>query len=133
MRIRAGRMLCRIADGGRTEKAHAREHPEAGLRLFNEIGEPKVTTAAIADELNISPGKLYDHFRSKNDIVNALFAAFEREIGEILATPARRRADVEDVWLFLHLLFETVRKCGFLYRDLDDLLSRNRLLPRLPP
>ncbi|HMM54699.1 MAG TPA: TetR/AcrR family transcriptional regulator [Candidatus Desulfobacillus sp.] len=101
---------------------------EAGLRLFNEIGEPNVTTTAIADELDISPGNLYYHFRSKNDIVNALFAAFEREIGEILAAPARRRADVEDIWLFLHLLFETVWKYRFLYRDLDDLLSRNRLL-----
>jgi len=32
------------------------------------------------------------------------------------------------VWLFLHLLFEAVWKYRFLYRDLNDLLSRNRLL-----
>ena len=101
---------------------------EAGLRLFNEFGEPNVTTTVIADDLNISPGNLYYHFHSKDEIVNALFAEFEREIGETLATPSRRAPNVEDMWLFLHLLFEEIWKYRFLYRDLDDLLSRNRLL-----
>ncbi|MCC6659026.1 MAG: TetR/AcrR family transcriptional regulator [Rhodocyclaceae bacterium] len=101
---------------------------EAGLRLFNDFGEPNVTTTVIADELNISPGNLYYHFHSKDEIVNALFGDFEREIGETLAAPARRAPDVEDMWLFLHLLFEAIWKFRFLYRDLDELLSRNRLL-----
>lgn len=101
---------------------------EAGLRLFNEFGEPNVTTTVIADDLNISPGNLYYHFHSKDEIVNALFAGFEREVGETLATPSRRAPNVEDMWLFLHLLFEAIWKYRFLYRDLDDLLSRNRLL-----
>jgi AcrR family transcriptional regulator len=101
---------------------------EASLRLFNEFGEPNVTTTVIADELNISPGNLYYHFHSKDEIVNALFAEFEREIGETLAAPARRAPNVEDMWLFLHLLFEAIWKYRFLYRDLDDLLSRNRML-----
>ena len=51
-----------------------------------------------------------------------------RAIDGVLAAPATRAADVEDVWLFLHLLFEAVWKYRFLYRDLNDLLSRNRLL-----
>ena len=101
---------------------------EASLRLFNEFGEPNVTTTVVADDLNISPGNLYYHFHSKDEIVNALFAEFEREIGETLATPSRRAPNVEDMWLFLHLLFEAIWKYRFLYRDLDDLLSRNRLL-----
>jgi AcrR family transcriptional regulator len=100
---------------------------ELALRLFNEHGEPNVTTTAIADEMNISPGNLYYHFRNKDDIVNALFEQYERDIDALLALPGRRReADVEDAWLFLHLLFETIWRHRFVYRDLSDLLTRNR-------
>jgi AcrR family transcriptional regulator len=99
---------------------------EVSLRLFNEQGEPQVTTSAIADEMNISPGNLYYHFRNKDDIVNALFEQYEREVDGLLALPERRVADVEDAWLFLHLLFETIWRHRFVYRDLSDLLTRNR-------
>jgi len=36
--------------------------------------------------------------------------------------------DVEDAWFFLHSLFELIWQHRFLYRDLNDLLSKNRLL-----
>jgi AcrR family transcriptional regulator len=101
---------------------------ETSLRLFNDFGEPNVTTTVIADELDISPGNLYYHFRSKDEIVNTIFGAFEREIDGVLAAPSARAANVEDIWLFLHVLFEAIWKYRFLYRDLNDLLSRNRLL-----
>jgi len=101
---------------------------ETSLRLFNDFGEPNVTTTTIADELNISPGNLYYHFRNKDEITNTIFADFEREIGATLTAPTRRQANVEDAWLFLHLIFELVWRYRFLYRDLNDLLSRNRTL-----
>ncbi len=100
---------------------------ETSLRLFNDFGEPNVTTTVIADEMNISPGNLYYHFRNKDDI-EAIFVSFEREIEETLAAPTRRQANVEDIWLFLHLLFEQIWKYRFFYRDLNDLLTRNRVL-----
>ena len=99
---------------------------ETALELFNRFGEPNVTTSVISDEMNISPGNLYYHFRNKNQIVDEIFGAFEREFDATLAPPARRTPDVEDAWLFLHLLFELVWKYRFIYRDLNDLLSRNR-------
>lgn len=99
---------------------------ETALRLFNEFGEPNVTTSALADELNISPGNLYYHFGNKDEIVNEIFAAFEREISDTLVLPARRVPDVEDAWFFLHLYFEIAWKYRFVYRDLNDLLTRNR-------
>jgi len=99
---------------------------EVSLRLFNEQGEPHVTTSAIADEMNISPGNLYYHFRNKDDIVNALFEQYERDMDTLLALPGDRAADVEDAWLFLHLMFETIWRHRFVYRDLTDLLTRNR-------
>ncbi len=101
---------------------------EASLRLFNDFGEPNVTTTVIADELNISPGNLYYHFHNKDEIVNALFADFEGEFDKLFGAVGRRAASVEDIWLFLHLLFENIWRYRFLYRDLSDLLTRNRLL-----
>ena len=101
---------------------------EAALRLFNDFGEPNVTTTVIADDLGISPGNLYYHFHNKDEIVEAIFAGFEREMIQILSAPAHRQADVDDIWLFLHLLFEQIWKYRFFYRDLNDLLTRNRTL-----
>lgn len=101
---------------------------ELALRLFNDLGEPNVTTSAIAEELNISPGNLYYHFRNKEDIINALFEKFEREIDQLLDAPERRQVEFEDAWLFLHLLLEAIWRHRFIYRDLNDLLSRNRRL-----
>jgi len=113
----------------RKPKRRTRERiVETALRLFNDFGAPNVTTTVIANELNISPGNLYYHFRSKDEITNTIFGQFEREVDALLAAPGGRAATVEDLWLFLHLLFEAIWRYRFLYRDLNDQLSRNRLL-----
>jgi AcrR family transcriptional regulator len=101
---------------------------ETALKLFNDFGEPNVTTTVIADEMEISPGNLYYHFHSKDEIVNALFADYEKDIENLLTAPGNRPSGAEDIWLFLHLLFETIWKFRFFYRDINDLLTRNRLV-----
>ena len=42
--------------------------------------------------------------------------------------PEGRLPNLEDVWLQLHLVFECIWEYRFLYRDLVDILSRNRHL-----
>ncbi len=101
---------------------------QTSLQLFNEQGEPRITTNHIADELDISPGNLYYHFRSKDEIISLLFQQFERKMDAALQTPARRVPDMEDMWLYLHLVFESIWEYRFLYRDLDNILSRNKKL-----
>ncbi|AKS42163.1 TetR/AcrR family transcriptional regulator [Wenzhouxiangella marina] len=96
------------------------------LVLFNEDGEPHVTTNRIADELEISPGNLHYHFRTKGDLIEALFAAYEGRMLSLLTTPDERNPEIEDIWLFLHLVFETIGEFRFFYRDLSDLCSRFR-------
>ena len=101
---------------------------EVSLAMFNSFGEPNVTTNAIADEMNISPGNLYYHYRSKDEIVNKIFGQFERELDELFAMGKDRAANVEDTWFWLHLLFEKIWKYRFIYRDLNHLLSKNRII-----
>ena len=101
---------------------------ETALALFNRAGEPHVTTADIADELNISPGNLYYHFRNKDEIIGLLFGALDASLEPLLAGPSSRDADVEDLWLFMHLLFERVWEYRFFFRDLDEITSRDRKL-----
>jgi AcrR family transcriptional regulator len=97
---------------------------EAALMLFNRFGEPSVTVSAIAADMGISHGNLYYHYPSKEKIVEDLFRDFRRDIARTLVAPNAHPPHAEDVWLFLHLMFETIFHYRFLYRDLNDLLSR---------
>ena len=101
---------------------------DTSLAMFNAQGEPNVTTNHIADELGISPGNLYYHFRNKDDIVEQLFARYEARIDDALLVPDDRLPNLEDIWLQLHLVFECMWEYRFLYRDLVDILARNRKL-----
>lgn len=97
------------------------------LELFNRFGEPNVSTTLISSELGISPGNLYYHYPAKDELINSLFERYESALLEILNASDGVR-NVEDAWFFLHSLFETIWDYRFLYRDLNDLLSKNRLL-----
>ena len=100
---------------------------DTSLAMFNAQGEPNVTTNHIADELGISPGNLYYHFKNKDDIVAQLFAMYESRMDEVLAR-RKRSITLDDVRLQLQCVFECMWTYRFLYRDLVDILSRNRKL-----
>jgi len=100
---------------------------EVTLELFNRFGEPNVSTTLISAELGISPGNLYYHYPAKDELINSLFGRYEKALGELLGASEGVR-NVEDAWFFLHSLFEIIWEYRFLYRDLNDLLSKNRML-----
>ncbi len=100
---------------------------EVTLDLFNRFGEPNVSTTLISAELGISPGNLYYHYPAKDELINTLFGRYEQALDEILRA-ADGVENVEDAWLFFHMLFELIWSYRFLYRDLNDLLSKNRKL-----
>ncbi|MDB5945257.1 MAG: TetR/AcrR family transcriptional regulator [Ramlibacter sp.] len=100
---------------------------EVTLDLFNRFGEPNVSTTLISAELHISPGNLYYHYPAKDELINSLFDRYEASLNGLLDAGAEV-ADVEDAWFFMHSLFELIWQYRFLYRDLNDLLSKNRRL-----
>lgn len=100
---------------------------EVSLELFNRFGEPNVSTTLISNELDISPGNLYYHYPAKDELINALFDRYKKELDELLLASTNVQT-VDDAWLYFHMLFELIWRYRFLYRDLNDLLSKNRKL-----
>ena len=46
---------------------------EVALDLCNRFGMTNVSTTQISSEMGISPGNLYYHYASKDDLINTLF------------------------------------------------------------
>ncbi|WP_055135753.1 TetR/AcrR family transcriptional regulator [Pseudomonas corrugata] len=101
---------------------------ECALHLFNEKGEPNVSTLEIANEMGISPGNLYYHFHGKEPLILGLFEHFQVELSPLLNPPADAQLAPEDYWLFLHLIVERLAQYRFLFQDLSNLAGR---LPKL--
>ena len=79
---------------------------ECALQLFNEKGEPNVSTMEVANEMGISPGNLYYHFHGKEPLILGLFERFQNDLAPLLDPPADVELAPEDYWLFLHLIVE---------------------------
>ncbi|MEM1110898.1 MAG: TetR/AcrR family transcriptional regulator [Pseudomonadota bacterium] len=95
------------------------------LALFNDEGEAHTTTIDIANELDISPGNLYYHFKGKDQIIAELFQQYELALCGTLSAPIEQALDaVEDNWYYLYVVMEEMYQYRFLYLNLDDILQR---------
>ena len=95
------------------------------LALFNDEGEAHTTTIDIANELDISPGNLYYHFKGKDQIIDELFQQYELALSGTLTAPIEQPLDaVEDNWYYLYVVMEEMYQYRFLYLNLDNLMQR---------
>lgn len=102
---------------------------DAALALFNERGVSKVSVNRIADSAGVSRGNLHYHFRTKEEIITALFdrmaedmkSAGETDLGNLTVAHIRTMFDryVERVWTY-----------RFIFRELTALTNRDPLLRR---
>jgi AcrR family transcriptional regulator len=95
---------------------------QTSLALFNAQGLAAVSTHRIAAELEMSPGNLHYHFKTKQLIVERLFRRFEDSLVLLNASSDSVRA-IDDLWLALHLRFEAIDAYRFVYRDMAFLSS----------
>lgn len=99
------------------------------LALFNEEGEAATTTIDIANEMDISPGNLYYHFKGKDQIIAELFQQYEHAISNTLTAPIEKplseaKGSIEDNWYYLYVVMEEMFQYRFFYHNLDSLLQR---------
>jgi AcrR family transcriptional regulator len=100
---------------------HTRERIlQASLQLFNAHGLAAVSTHRIATETGISAGNLHYHFNTKEKIVDWLLRRFEDRMDTLDAAVGGIRA-IDDLWLALHLRFETIENWRFVFRDVGHL------------
>ncbi|CAA0119275.1 Nucleoid occlusion factor SlmA [BD1-7 clade bacterium] len=94
------------------------------LLLFNEEGEQNVTTVDIANEMDISPGNLYYHFKGKESIIDTLYSQYETELLSLLNQSTDKPLTIEEHWYFIYVIFEEIYKFRFFYLNSSDIVLR---------
>lgn len=102
----------------------------AALRLFNEQGTAAVSTNHIADDLGMSPGNLYYHFRNKEEIIRALFEQQFARADRLYELPGDRPPTLDDLQGLARATFVMSWDYRFIYRELIALLRRDEQLQR---
>jgi len=94
------------------------------LDLFNHHGEPNVSSVDIANELDISPGNLYYHFKGKEIIISALFDMYKKRMSKILLAPDEKSLTIEEFFYYLLLVLQTSHLFLFLYRNPTEISEK---------
>ncbi|MES0490783.1 MAG: TetR/AcrR family transcriptional regulator [Leptospirales bacterium] len=91
------------------------------LKLFNEKGTSVITTNYICEELSISPGNLYYHFRSKEEIILSLF---KRMIAKWDQTPIPQEPNLKNLYYMYERTFEYLWEYRFIHREVSSLYKQ---------
>lgn len=101
---------------------------DMALKLFNQRGIDNVSIRDIAAELNISDGNLRYHFRTRDDLVEALFQRLVDTIGSELMGAVGKH---QNILLMRHLLGYLMQRF-YEYRFIvQDLLSLTHNYPNI--
>ncbi|WP_394212458.1 TetR/AcrR family transcriptional regulator [Enterovibrio calviensis] len=102
----------------------------SALALFNEQGEPNVTTNHIAADLGISPGNLYYHFRNKEEIIHSIFDQYALDLTVGFQPEAPAESDQQRLLAYLDATFQLMWRYRFFYANLPDILRRDAVLQK---
>lgn len=85
------------------------------IKLFNKQGTNLVSTNHIAQEMGISPGNLYYHFNSKNEIIRAITDKLADELLDLFQIKLHNISDFSQI---LSVLFDSFFKIQRSYQFL---------------
>lgn len=101
---------------------------DTALDLFNQQGTNVVSTNHIAEALSMSPGNLYYHFRSKDEIIRALFERLFEAWDKEFVLPTDRPPTLDDLIGLVRTNFEILWRYRFTHRELIALLRQDETL-----
>ena len=97
--------------------------------MFNLHGTKAISTNHIAKEMGISPGNLYYHFRSKNDIIRTISNKFSSEIGSVLQIQLDTISDFSDnLTSLFNRFFKIQQSYQFLFLEGVHLTKQDHIL-----
>jgi len=96
---------------------------QVSLQLFNKKGLTDVSIRDIAAEIGISDGNLRYHFRTKDELVEALFDQLADDIGKELMDGVNKGLTIELMRTLLYHLMKNFYAYRFLLQDLNSILN----------
>lgn len=102
---------------------------DVALVLFNEEGEPLVTSVDLANEMNISPGNLYYHFKGKEEVVEELYARFHAGLSYLMDDiQMSDELDEDAMLLYLDVIADYLTDYKFISQNISSFCVRYAVL-----
>ena len=99
------------------------------IKLFNLHGTKTISTNHIAKEMGISPGNLYYHFRSKNDIIRSISDNFSSELTSVFQIQLNAISDFSTNLTYLfNGFFKIQQSYQFLFLEGVHLTKQDHIL-----
>lgn len=110
-------------------KAKERIVKEA-IKLFNNLGVHSTTTNHIANELNMSPGNLYYHYRNKEEIIRDIYVEMIHYMDTAWISTNNENY-IEEVISYLRRTMQLQYRYRFFYKEIGVLLVKDEELKKL--
>ncbi len=98
---------------------------DVALVLLNERGESIITSVDLANEMNISPGNLYYHFKGKEQVVEELYAQFHaRVLIALQEITSQAKGDAKETLAGLSVVSDLLQQFKFISQDVRGIHER---------
>lgn len=97
------------------------------MELFNRSGVHRITTNHIIDELKISPGTFYYHFKNKEEIIRNIFSGITSDFQDLISG-ATADSGFNEFIKIIRGIYRLYYKYRFFYYDISMILDRDEAL-----